>query len=638
MAPGNGRIDAELRTDGNPGGAVALGVDSLVAAVLAGRGVPDDDIAAAVQMGHRRVALIARRVRVDPLLAVSFRRPVHFLRDVNGDDAARRRATVAIADPNRQLARSSRGAAAVAVAQVLNQRLHRVDGRVGVQVDAQIAAVHAAGKCADDHSAVGDGRSGNADLAGSGSLIAHAQLIVTAAARNKEQFNLSAGEVGRIEIAEAYRRVDHLQAGVNGVLAEGHAAAEVGQLRVGLAAEVVRVAEQLLIDAILTAVLAVGRPDGDVVAAPEISECRVLLPLVPAIEVIDALLIAERVARGIVLAQEDLVRAALGVVSVEADDKAAGRQADHIRLILVSTDRLIDLEFATDSIAVCVVALTVDAVVAAVLIARSPHDDEPAVRQHRHARLILVVRDVRIDVHLAADGGSVAAVALRINTRVAVSFLVLGAPDNHMAAVRTGVDMHIVLTVVSRRVDSLFTADRCAAVVVVLAIHPGPTAILSVRIPGDDKASAARTAVRGNPRPILVRVSVSIDAEVDLLSHSIRVVALPVDAPTAAICRIVRPNHHETTVRQADDDLVALRVTPDRVNPEFGAERAAVGVEALRENAEVAAILPTGCPSDDIATTGERTHRRTILVVRDIGIDALFAKNFHCLSPDVVVT
>jgi len=109
-----------------------------------------------------------------------------------------------------------------------------------------------------------------------------------------------------------------------------------------------------------------------------------------------------------------------------------------------------------------------------------------------------------------------------------------------------------------------------------------------------------------------------------------RRIALHEYAIAAAVkATLVGPEDDKAAVGQACDlrlDLVAAHMG---IDSKLGAGRNARTVVALGIDAVTASILPAGSPHHHIAATCERGHARLVLVVRGIGIDALFWVDSH---------
>ena len=203
-----------------------------------------------------------------------------------------------------------------------------------------------------------------------GALVADAQLVLIVQSLQAElvlravigeivDLETAAAEVGRVGIDQANAWVDDLRHRVYGVLAESDAGRHVHQHRVGLAHEVGRVAENLLVDVV------VG--DRRVVVSPRHGEGTIRQP--------------DHAGR-------------VGVVDVGRVDAQLAVQA-----------RSTDIELLCDDLAVV-----------------QPGDDEATMRQRRHRSFCLVARGAGVHAELAAHRGAGAGVALREHA-VAVAVL-----------------------------------------------------------------------------------------------------------------------------------------------------------------------------------------------------------------------
>jgi len=200
----------------------------------------------------------------------------------------------------------------------------------------------------------------------------------------------AAVEVGRIAVLNLYAGVDDLRAERLGG-AKHAAGGHVVEHRIGLARQFGTVAEELLVDAAVAAVLSIGAPDDDVVALAEVGHRRLVLALRIVDVGVDQPVAVDRVAGGVVFAQVSVVIAAVraDVVVVEADDEAAGGQADHVGQVLVAIGVFVDAELAARGIAGGVVALAHDRRAAAVLVVVTPDDHVAAVGERCYLGLVL---------------------------------------------------------------------------------------------------------------------------------------------------------------------------------------------------------------------------------------------------------
>ncbi|EXI75076.1 MAG: hypothetical protein AW07_01310 [Candidatus Accumulibacter sp. SK-11] len=617
---GEGR-HAEFGAYGDAAGVVALGIDAvgIANAVLAARG-PHHHVTAIGQAGNFRVVLVVVAVGVDLLLAVGGRGAIQLAGNVDADDAAEGGPAVAVADADAHFTRGRRVAAAVAVAQALDELLDGIDARVGVEVDDQAGAVCAiadAADRADGGAAIAHGAAGYADAAGSSAFVHHAQLIFGhGAGLDVIELDAAAVEIGGVSVSEAHRRIQDLEAGVDRVFGKSDAAGKITQHRVALAAEIRRVAENLLIDAKAgTRVLGLTGPGHDVVALPKVRHHRRILAIAAAIEGVDLLLTGDWGTGGIVFAGVDLVVLGLGrhVVAVPGDDEATGGQAGDVGVALIVVGGHVDAEFAAGGIAEGVVALAVDAVIAAVLAARLPDDDKAAIGQGRHARRELVVGFVGVDVKLAADLGAAAVIALGVDAGIAIAFLAFGTPDHHIAAIGIGGDVRLPLMVGGVGVDlELALAaglQEVAGVVETAAEYAVAAGIHVVRVagPSDDEAAV----VGGHAGLVLGTGSGGVDQELAALGHAGSVEALRENAITAAVgAVVVAPDDDKATVGQGSDAGIGLGAAGGGVHPELGTNGYAVGIHPLSKNSFATAILSLRDPGGHVASARERRHGR----------------------------
>ena len=181
------------------------------------------------------------------------------------------------------------------------------------------------------------------------------------------------------------------------------------------AAELVAVVvEALRREAVAAGVAAGVAPECHEAAA---AECRQLrLDLRGAAGGVERDLGAERIAGGVeALRQHVVVVAAAGIAVVAAvgNDEAAIRETQHCRLPLVGDDRSVRAELVAHRVARRVVALRVDTVAAAAVLAvGAPGDDEAAAGQRADGRRGLVAQRLAVDLKLGADGGAIGSEAL----------------------------------------------------------------------------------------------------------------------------------------------------------------------------------------------------------------------------------
>ena len=450
----------------------------------------------------------------------------------------------------------------------------------------------------------------------------HAELVLATVAADVVDLQAAAVEVGRIHIDQAHAGVDQLRREVDRVLAEGHRLGHVHQLRIGLAAEVPRVAEHALEDAVAVGVgiVAVVGPVHHEVAVRKRQHHRGLGP-VGVLHVHPGLAV-HRQAGGVVLLQPDL--AARG----PRDHVAAVVEAGDRRLLLVGIGRGVDAELVTDRAAVGGVALSEHAGrAAAVLVVRGPRHHEATVGERGDAGFVLVVRGVAVDLELGAERAAVGGEALAEDPGIAAVAIrvAVGAPGNHEASVGEHGDGGFVLGVVFETgagVGARLGAERLAVGVEALEEDVTVAPVL-VRIgpPSDHKAATEA----GDDGLILGATGIRVHQEGLAHLQPVRVVALAEHAVAAAVgATAIGPHHDEAAAAQARDrrlDLVVWRVV---VHLELVAHRHALRVVALAVDAVAPAVLALRGPHRDVAAVGQPCHRRLALRVRRPGVDHLF--------------
>ena len=277
---------------------------------------------------------------------------------------------------------------------------------------------------------------------------------------------------------------------------------------------------------------------------------------------------------------------------VPGDDKRIIGKRRHRRIVLLTGRGIgVDQELTiTVRRAVSCEALTVDAVLAAILAVRHPGDDVTAVTETGHRRLLLMVIGMGVDLELTARNR-----CRRIHTRCRK----LLAEDSVVAAVgEPGVCpgriarliapghnkvtaakiRHRWMMLVTRRVtvDSKLIAQHLSIAIKTLAndavasiIVIGNVAIsCAVRFPGNDEATVAQPR---NRWLALVIMRIGIDPE--LLTKGFAAVGIElavgvVIAPVAVLV-IGLPDHHITAAGQLIDRCIDLMVVCKGVNPEL---------------------------------------------------------------------
>ena len=125
------------------------------------------------------------------------------------------------------------------------------------------------------------------------------------------------------------------------------------------------------------------------------------------------------------------------------------------------------------------------------------------------------------------------------------SILKVALPDHHK---RTGCrhgDGAVPLVVGRIGVDLELASSRCPVGVVSLAEDTVPMTILLTAFPGDDEPAIG---THGGGRDILVECRIGVDLELVSSHAAIGVEALAEDAVAAPILLSTRPHHHESAV------------------------------------------------------------------------------------------
>ena len=270
---------------------------------------------------------------------------------------------------------------------------------------------------------------------------------------------------------------------------------------------------------------------------------------------------------------------------IPGDDKRIIGKRCHRRIILLTGRGIgVDQELAIAvRRAVGCEALTVDAVLAAILAIRHPGDDVTAVTETSHRRLLLMVIGMGVDLELAARNR-----CRRIHTR--------------------------------RR--KLLAKDSVVAAVGKSFARSG--GIPRLIAPGHDKVAAAEI---GHRRRVLIARSVAVDRKRITQDLGIAIEALADDAVTGGVVRILRavrfPGNEEAAVAEPRDRRVVLIVMRVGADQELTAKGfAAVGI-ALAVNVVVTAVavLVIGLPDHHVAAGGQLVDRCVDLVVMCKGVN-----------------
>ena len=330
-------------------------------------------------MGDRRVLLRTADGAVDHLLGTVERSAVRLGGDVDRDRPRRGHAAVAVGQAQRNGPAGFGVGQRVGIGQVLDQRLGRVGGGIGIEHDGQRLAVDPVGDdAADDHGAravvVGDAVARHADLADAGAFVANSQLILGVDAGDVELVRVAVGrdvthvqaaavEVGGIRVHQTHSGVDELRRVVDQVFHVRDAGHQIDDLRRRLAREISRIADEPLEDAAVAGVV-IAPPAHRKIAVRQGHHGRALVAA--GAGAVELQLAVDPVAQCVVLLGEDAVTVA---VVVPGHDEAAVGQGGDLRCVLPVVIGVVDAELVRGRRTIVVEQAGIDAVVGAVLAA-----------------------------------------------------------------------------------------------------------------------------------------------------------------------------------------------------------------------------------------------------------------------------
>ncbi len=561
---------------------------------------------------------------------------------------------IAIAEPETDIAMGrSRRWAGVLIGDVFHQSSHRGGVGAGIEGHCQRGRAHAAAaEAADNHAAIGDVGSRNADLTGGDPLIADAQRFGRRRAIQKLRDKLPGIEIGRIHIAHMDVAVDELRVAGEiraGDVGQGAQRAQIVENRCGARARELRgVAKKLLGDFVRADArraghcVPVGIGDHEVPAA-EIGDRRLVFRAVG--RGYQFALAVDRRAVGRVFTDVDVRRrpraADIVIVVVPGDDKAAGRQPRHVGLVLAAEGGFIDLEFAADLGSSSVIALTVDASTIAILVVRTPHHHKTAVTQGGDARFVLITGGGGVDQENVGQrpGSAHRAAVDAINTAVVTRLI---GPHDHQVAVRVRRHVGIGLRAHLRRsrragnrADPGLGSHLIAGVVEAAQVDVVAVAA-DVAERGPHHGESAGIARCGTA--VLCAAGGGVHHEIGVDRQAVGVVKLADNALAGPVNAAgIVPGHHETTVALGRHAHIRLRRAGNRVDLELVANRHPRMGEPLAIHSGAVAVLTFGIPYRHVTAVAQHRDLRTILRAAPVGIDGLLAMN-HQRAVDFQLT
>ena len=155
-------------------------------------------------------------------------------------------------------------------------------------------------------------------------------------------------------------------------------------------------------------------------------------------------------------------------------------------MALIIRGMRIDLELSAERVSVAVVALSVDAKIASVLIETFPGDDKVTAGIHRHGGMSLVIGGVGVDAEFVPYRTAIAIVSLSIDTKV-TAVLEFTHPSDDKVAVGIHRGGGIALASSAGGIDLEFIARGSA--IAVVSLSKDAQVVLVGTHPGDDKVT-----------------------------------------------------------------------------------------------------------------------------------------------------
>ena len=341
---------------------------------------------------------------------------------------------------------------------------------------------------------------------------------------------------------------------------------------------------------------------------------------------IDLELVANLVALFVIELREDTIVAAV-VHAGPRHNKAGIRsnKAGDVVHLLVPGNLRIGQELRTDLVAAVIENLALN-VVALTIVAGGvvlPGDDKAAAVKLRHRRLIS--RAIRIDPELVALWTAILAVHPGINC------CILLPGNNKAVAIKIGcrwISLVAADCVMDPELVTVVRTFRIKALSVDAVIRI--SRVLVTRFPGDDESAVIKRRYR---RILLLAVSPGVDLELVALGRSIFTIALAKDTIVtisgSGILVVALPGDDKVTVLQRRYRRLTLVLVGIGIDLEFLAQQRAVGEVDLPIDTVVRAVLAVRLPGCYQMAAIQERRRRTLLVVAGVGIDLEFVPPRH---------
>ncbi len=273
--------------------------------------------------------------------------------------------------------------------------------------------------------------------------------------------------------------------------------------------------------------------------------------------------------------------------------------------------------------------LLVNTAAAAVLTFGPPDDDKIVAAQVGDGGFVLDTGRKGIDLLLPRRRDTAGVILPNVHVRgrpAARHVVVVVVPGDGEAAVGQGGHVGLILPPIGGLVDPEFPSHHSTARVIALAVDAGTAAILAIGAPDHHETA---TDQRRHGRLVLGTAHKGIDLELAAGGDAGAIVALGVNPVARTVGpALVGPHHDEAAIGVGGDVRVVLVAAGRGIHAELGAKGGTGVAVTLRIDAVAAAILAIGIPGDH-ETAGVGRHAGRPLIGTDVAVDAEFAALSH---------
>ena len=241
-----------------------------------------------------------------------------------------------------------------------------------------------------------------------------------------------------------------------------------------------------------------------------------------------------------------------------------------------------------------------------------PGHHKAAVIKRRYRRVILFAAGVGINLELVTETGAIRVITLAINA-ITGSILAAGLPGDNKAAIQKCRNIRHFLLTRGVGIGLELVADSVTILVVTLAINAITGSILIVSLPGNNKATIGKTRCR---RCRLIVLHMRINPELVTISGAVGIITLAINAivrsalgitVTINILALRLPGDNKTAILKRRDGGVSLCIRCLGIDQERVINNIAVDVKPLAVNAGAGAVL-IARPASDKAAILEARH------------------------------